>query len=342
MKYLLLSFTIISNFLYAQELSALDVKGIDFTAEHSGEYPHLAGQIRIKNRHLLIRNHHDKKIFVSQFNGQITGTIGHEGNGPGEFPSRLNAFGFRGESLFILSRKGPYRVFKFENGRFTKAFPVQYENFCSSSGDTNPLAVTPTHVVVPAHPASGHLASAYDSDGKPTHFGELFFDKRDADALLRNRCLNEVLWVWGNGHLYGVLKYHPIILQFDSKFQLIQTANLSNSRLMALVEEHDSLDASRYSILPGLFYDCQIIGGELFLLASKTLFEINLNSFEIARVFTFRGVGKAFEDRDSTNRINFFTFALAEDKRDLFLGPGHSFNAELFVALLPVNSITAN
>jgi len=326
--------------ILAQDLTTLNVEGMDFFADSIEGYPHQVDQVRLQNGHLYLRNHIDKAIFISTPAGKIIQTVGQPGRGPGSFSSRLIAFNAYQDEVVVLARNGPYQLFTFKEGSYSSSFPVNFELFCTDPSSTNPLAVSKSHTVVPAHPKTGHLAFAYDRKGKQTPIGELLFDKRDGKQLQRNRCLNEILWVFNGDHLLGILKYQPIILEFDHEFKLVNSTTIENPRLMQLQERHNDLDISRFSTLPGLFFDLQIHGDSLFLMASQTLFEVDLTTFKIINAFCFRGVGKAFQGKDPSSRFHFPTFALAENGRDLYLGPARNLEADIIVTKLPLSPLS--
>lgn len=321
--------------ILAQNVIVLDVKGIDFQADHVDDLPRMANQIQIHDGLLYLRNDRDPKIYIATPEGQIVDTIGHGGQGPGEFNERINTFGVYQDRVFALSRKRQFKIFAFDQGNFSHDFEVSFYRFCAPAYAVQRMAVSDRFAILPAHPKSGHLAMAYDRDGQGHPFGKQLFDPKDGDMLATNPCINQVLWVTGEDSIFGVFKYLPIVEEYDLDLNFKRSFSLSNPRLTWLQQELEEKDPARFSIPPSLFSDCQILGNRLFLLASGTLFAIDIPTMAVAQVYAFRGVGEAFAGRENNDNINFFTFAVADNGRDLFLGPGNVFNGDLFLATLP-------
>lgn len=301
----------------------------------SDEFPHSPRRAVVSGEYIYLSSPQDGFITVMTRNGEVVDFIGRTGNGPGEFGSGLLAITVYGEHLFAVARSAPERMLYFKNGQFVKEVSLHSNNVSHIGSRANRFAASDSHVVVPAHPGTGHLAFAYRiSDGAKKPLGELVFGRADSRILEKNPGKNDTFWVYGNGSWFAVFRYEPLIFKFDDAFQFVASVQLQHPRVGDIKDEVEDVEEGRFSTPPFLFHDVSYKDGYLYLLARRTLFRVSVKTGRIDRIYTFYGVGVDFEQLETNMQLTFSFMGLLPDN-EIILGPGFIWNHDLWRAKLP-------
>jgi len=338
MKYCFMLFMVsYCNFhLSGQELYRLKVSAVQLIEKEGVDYTHRVDHLMYTGEDLFCGIRNARYLVKMNANAELLANIGRPGGGPGEFASRVLAYSTNGQSVFAVSADKLDHLQHFSSdGRYVGKFPIKPRIWQSySTGTCNTFGVSADTVVLPAPPQSGHLAYAYDFQGGARPIGDLIFDKRDASQLELNPFLNDTLWVYGDGHWYAVLRFTSLILKYDSDFNMVSSFRLDNPRLTQLKENLDSLDPSRSSVPQAMFRDIKYHQGFLFIMAPKTLIQINAHSGDITAMYTFYGDEEVLSRKEVPHELNFKTFALMGKNR-LLLGPAWIWDHDLMQVTLP-------
>lgn len=251
-------------------------------------------QIEIDSDLLYLRVFGQEHLLVFDQNRNYLYDIGSKGAGPGEFPESVYSFGVSGGEVFAL--KSLTKVLHFQGNEFLDSFEIKGTNMNMYSRASNTFALDHNAVVIPAHPATRKLAMAYDYQGNIlASLGEIF--PINPEILSKNSATNDTLWVYGGNHWYGILKYHPLILKFNERWEQVAEFTFQDPLVDAWLEQWDNFQPKNsYNFPSELVTDLKYHAGSLFLICNGGLLQLNPDSGTHLRTWHFLGKGEGFEN----------------------------------------------
>ena len=293
-------------------------------------YPRTISSIQTDGANILLRSVGEGRIYVVRPDGVIAGTLGKEGMGPGEFTGGIMSFALNGDHLWVQEAKRRDQVQHIFKGEYQGLVRLDGFNVRRNAPGANNMVATDEFILVPTHPTTGKLATAYYIDGTQKHVGELIVDRLEVELLKKTPAMNDTHWITDQKYLYCIPKHYPLIIKYSMDLQEVSRFHLDKITPIQLLFQEIVLDfkpggAVKWA-LP-LFTDVQFFDGSLFLMSQKHLFELDTATGAFKRLYTFPGGHHDLPEMD----LNVLSFAIL-DNATLVLRGSPGWKHELYKA----------
>lgn len=261
--------------------------------------------------------------------------IGGRGSGPGELgTSQPWCLSLHDDGLWVLDHHRGRASF-FVKGVYQTSFKVKsyqiYQGYQPKFG----FAHSDQFVVIPAYPASGHLANVYDYSGEiVTKMGEIL--PMDRERLQWNPALNNTIWCYWGEQWYCLFIYRPTIRIFDKHFELEKEITIVGPEVDLYEARFQKMEEEPMikSVRPH-FTDFQVTDTKLMVMCDGVLYQMDHGGNLISRI-GFYGNQELIEAFGHRTRVH-FDHAVVMDSGQVYLGMVGSgfFDHDLWVADLP-------
>jgi len=266
-----------------------------------------------------------EQVMRLDLEGRFLGTVGRQGQGPGEYSGKTIGLAAHDRDLFLVVVG---RLLHYRDGSFVNGFRLpdggSFGSFYRATNSAT-IGVTNERIVIPsADIAEGRaLATIFSWEGeKMGSIADPEMSKAliDADPMARNS-----LWKHHRGKWYAVYAFYPKLLVYDSSFRFEGSYQLDSPYIREYRENHPSGRRP----LP-LFWDIDAHGEHLLLSTQGGLHRIDATKGEVDGLISFASKGD--EDWDQLPVVVFHAFAILDDGRIVL---GNNNYERLFWSRLP-------
>lgn len=265
----------------------LELHPLDFQKDDQPQtYITGLAQIESDGEFLYIAPHMEPSILQLSREGRFIRRLGGKGQGPEE----LGTFGIRSMSVqrdrtWILD--GQKRVHYFEQGSHQLSWPVASNWVATYAAGAFTLAFDHEHVIIPVHPATGHLAALYNYAGERIRYlGEIL--PIDADLIRKNRALNDTHWARDENFWYCLFKFWPKLLVFDRQFKQVRDVDLTGPEIDYCNGVFFGDIETRYKGPPQAYFrDFKALGAFLYFFCRDALYQLDKRSLKTVRRYKF-------------------------------------------------------
>lgn len=318
----------------AQESHSLKLTPMDIRTDSEDFYLPGIGQLETDGKHIYLREANLTEILVLDQSGTLVHSIGGKGGHPSEFGSvGVLALGIDGDWLWAIDTERK-RVRGFLEGDFQFSFLLDSFNPLFAMPTSNVFAASSSQVVVPAHPQTGHLAAVYDYSGTLVRFaGELLPFGGDLSMAIPG--INDSFWLRDGERWLSIHKYFPLITVYSQDFEVLRELRIAGAIIDPLHEKIQAFKADKHmKTAPPLFTDAKLFGGQLFLMSSGHLHQVELSKGKVLSITRFRGEGPGFA-QVTRPWVTMFFFVILDNGTAVLAHPAMPWGHDLWTARLP-------
>lgn len=266
------------------EVLRVQIHPLDFQDENNPQ-TFVTGitQIESDGEFLYIAAHREPRLLQLSREGRFLRQLGGKGQGPEELGDYgLRSISVQKDRIWILD--GHLRVHYFERGGHQLSWPVKSYSILGSITGADTLTFDRDHVIIPVHPATGHLAGVYDYGGERVRYlGDIL--PIDTELIGKNRAINGTHWARDENHWYCLFKYWPWLVVFDKQFHQVRAVELSGPEIDFCMGVFFGDIESEYKGGPvqPFFPDFKALGKYLYFFCRKTLYQLDKKSLKTFR-----------------------------------------------------------
>lgn len=304
----------LSLILFSGELQKVTIRPFDFQSENKPEtFVRGMWSLYGQEENLLFIPKGDPYVLQIDIQTNEVSKIGGKGHGPGELGNSFPwALSLNRNSMWVLNTSKT-RASLFKNGAFHTSFRVKSYQLVKSYQPKFSFAHNELFVVLPAHPASRHLANVYDYSGEVvTKMGDIL--PIDPEQLKWNPALNNTMWQFHAGKWYCLFMYRPIIRIFNDQFQLEKEILIMGPEVDIYEERFHKLEVNPMiaDVLPH-FTDFQVTRTHIYAMCHGVLYRMTHQGKVISRTGFY--ANKEVQDQLGYQpRIHFEHVVILRDK----------------------------
>jgi len=319
--------------LFAQTTHRLAVTPLDIAETDVGFYPESIHQLEVLDGKILIRNYGQASVLALEPDGTPTHTIGGPGGHPSEMGGGVLALAVGERHLWALDAERK-RVRLFRDNRYHTSFPIERYNVHFAYPTSNVFAGTEEVVVVPTHPETGFLATAFAADGTMLrHVGRLPVETTAVRETIPGA--DDTFWLTDGHRWLAIHKFYPLVSLFDDQFELVGRFQPDSPIIAKSRDRVDGFAPSPERGLPmPVFTDAKLHDGALYLMSTGHLHRIDWHTGTVEAIYAFYGEGEDFVEVTAPF-LTLFSFALLPGHRVVLGHPAMLWNHDLWTTRLP-------
>ncbi len=322
------------------EAVRLEIRPLDFQREDQPQ-TFITGiaQIESDGETIFIAPHMEPSLLLLSREGRFLSRLGGKGQGPEE----LGSFGIRSLSVqpdrvWVLD--GQKRAHYFEKGEHQLSWSVKSHWMATYAAGAFTLTFDAEHVIIPIHPATGHLAAVYNYGGQRVRYlGEIL--PIDAELIAKNRAINDTHWARDERYWYCLFKFWPKLLVFDRQFRKVAETDLTGPEIDICNGIFFGDIETSYTGPPRVYFrDFKVHGESLYFFCRDALYQVDKRNLKTLR--RYKLFARLEEDPTWNGRPQhgeFFTLLDAKEKGrgpTLVMGWAHlPWEHDLWTAELP-------
>ncbi|MDJ0840565.1 MAG: hypothetical protein QNK37_28910 [Acidobacteriota bacterium] len=317
--------------LLAGESRRVPLQPLDLQKGREAFFFKSINQIESNGRHLFLRSLRETEIVEITAEGRLVRKIGGKGGHPGEFGNfGVAAMAVAGNQLWGID-SGLRRVRLFTDGIYRRSFPLRSFNVFFSHPTANVFAFSKEHVVIPAAPNDGHLATVYTWDGGlGKHVGKLLPFTEELAPVVPG--INDTFWLHTDGSWLAIHKYLAVVTRFDGSFNQVGQFQVESPMINPLVRNVLEFSPDEKHNAPGpVLTDAKIHNGDLYLMSAGYLHRIDLASGAVTSITGFYGTGPEFAEADP-NHVTLYFFAFLDNGQLILAHPAMMWEHDLWKA----------